>query len=87
MGEPGDTCGSYCGRLAAREPVSVPVLDVLHRRGTLHARSGEDGRPVARSLLRVLSQPRARGLDPPHHYRGLLERHYNPAGNTQIVNV
>jgi hypothetical protein len=51
MGEPGDTCGPYCGRLAAREPASVPVLD------------------------------------PRHLYWGLLERLYNPAGNTQIVNV
>jgi hypothetical protein len=73
--------------LSELEPDSVPVLDVLDRRGTLHAYSGETGQLVAEFLGTVRATPRGAGMDPRHVYWGLLERLYNPSSNTQIVNV
>jgi hypothetical protein len=74
-------------RLSEQEPASVPILQVLSRRGILHARSGETGQPAAEFLGAVLATPRGAGMDSRDVYWGLLERLYNPLTNTQIVNV
>jgi hypothetical protein len=80
-------CDRFCGELRRREPASVPVLDVLDRRGVLHAETAETAQTAAELLVSVLTLARAEDVDPRHVYWGLLERLYNPAGNTQIVNV
>ncbi len=63
------------------------MLSALAETGVLQTRSPEDDTSVARSLLRILDEPRHDGFDGEHVYWGLLERLYNPATNTQRINV
>jgi len=63
-------------RLSEQEPASVPILQVLGRRGILHAISGETGQPVAEFLGAVLATPRGTGMNARDVYWGLLERLY-----------
>jgi hypothetical protein len=80
-------CEPFCTQLQEREPRSTAVLEVLERRGTLHVWSGETGQTVAELLYLALTSPRGVAMAARHVYWGLLERLYNPASNTQLINV
>ena len=73
--------------LGRRDRDALPVLAVLADAGVLQARSPENDAIVAVNLLRVLDAPRYVGFDGEHVYWCLLERLYNPATNTQRVNI
>ena len=65
----------------------VPVFGDLHERGVLTSTSPESGLSATHSLSKILTAPRAEGLDKWDIFFVVLERLYNPATNTQIINV
>jgi tetratricopeptide (TPR) repeat protein len=74
-------------RIVQLAPDTESVLRTLQRRGILQAQSEETGATVAQSLLRILTRPRANGLNPGDVYRCTLERLYKPHSNTQLINL
>jgi tetratricopeptide (TPR) repeat protein len=78
---------SIIRQLSEYVPDSHPVLKQMFNRGLLEKKSQENGVSVAKSLLQIVTTPRAEGLKSENILWTLLVRLSNPATNTQIINV
>jgi hypothetical protein len=74
-------------QLRAIFPQSADILHVLLQRGILDAPSFEPAITCGASLFHLATQPRAQGLENASVYWTVLERLFNPATNTQLLNV
>lgn len=74
-------------QLVKAVPTAISILQELRDKKVLQSPTPESFNSVGRNLLRILTTPRATGIEALSVFFAVLERIHNPYSNTQRINV